>query len=92
MLGWLNRLLTSAFGHTGRDPDEREPLSCAYVASLSGLLSDGLIPVHTWVWALRARPASVCGRGGSYAVTSWPLEPDLANPDLRRSGETGLRL
>ncbi|WP_207485247.1 hypothetical protein [Arenibaculum pallidiluteum] len=81
MLGWLNRLLTSAFGNTGRDPEEREPLSCTYVASLSKLLADGLIPARTWVWALRARPASVCGRGGGYAVASWPRQADLTDPD-----------
>ncbi|WP_207485553.1 hypothetical protein [Arenibaculum pallidiluteum] len=83
MLGWLNRLLTSAFGHTGRDPDEREPLSCAYVASLSGLLADGLIPVHTWIWALRARPAAVCGRSGSYAVAKSSPEPERSRPERR---------
>jgi CHASE1-domain containing sensor protein len=71
MLWKIQRLFASLTGPTGRDDSEKEPLTAAYVASLTGLLVSRKIGLSTWVWAVRARPASVCGRGGSYGLASW---------------------
>jgi hypothetical protein len=68
MLWRAKRLLAAATGPTGRDDAEREPISLGYCWRLAGLVWSGKVPAWVGIWALRARPASVCGRGGSYAV------------------------
>ncbi len=71
MLWKLKRLLSAASGPTGRDVDEKEPMSIGYSVALTKLLVSGKIDLSTWVWALRARPASVCGKGGTYGIAEW---------------------
>lgn len=68
MIWRAKRLWLAATGPTGRDADERESLTASYIARLSALLVSQKIGLWTWIWALRARPASVCGRGGSFVI------------------------
>lgn len=71
MIWRAKRLWHAATGPTGRSADERETLDRGYFAQLTGLLILRKIGLWTWVWALRARPASICGRGGAYALADW---------------------
>lgn len=68
---WLRDVWASMAGPTGRCPEDREPFTWGYVEALTGLLVRRKLRVSTYVWALRARPSSVCGIGGTYAVAFW---------------------
>lgn len=67
---WLH-LWHSATGPINRDPADIEPLSWHYVRSLTDLLLSRRLHLSTYLWGLRARPASICGIGGTYAVAAW---------------------
>lgn len=67
---WLCDVWVSIAGRIGRCPEDQEPLTWSYVEALTGLLVQRKLRVATFVWALRARPSSVCGIGGTYAVAS----------------------
>lgn len=73
MIWRAKRLWDAATGPTGRDVADREPLTAGYCIELTKLLVSGKIGLWTWVWAMRARPASLCGCGGSYALSEWIL-------------------
>lgn len=68
---WWQEVWLNATAPTGRLAEDREPLSWTYLRALAGLLASRRLRVATFIWALRARPASVCGIGGSYAVAPW---------------------
>lgn len=68
---WWSHLWRCATGPTNRDPADIEPLSWHYVRTLTDLLLSRRLHLSTYLWGLRARPASICGIGGSYAVAAW---------------------
>lgn len=67
----LQELWHCATGATGRDQEQIEPLTWSYLGRLAMLFWQRKLRLSTFLWALRARPASVCGIGGSYAVADW---------------------
>ena len=67
-----------ATGPINRDPAEVEPQSLDYLLTLTGLLFRRRLHLATYLWGLRARPACICGIGGTFSVASWVGEMESA--------------
>ena len=67
---WRN-LWHCATGPINRDPADIEPPSLDYALTLTRLLFRRRIRLSIYLWGLRARPACICGIGGTYTVASW---------------------
>jgi hypothetical protein len=70
----LRELMVTILWPSTCPAEEREPLSFDYVWKVVCLIAFGHLRLTTGLWALKNRPAAVCGNGGSFAVAKWLRE------------------